>query len=66
MMEFIIHIFIIEQAIINNAKAQNSKIINSKHIDYFFLYKIYTKKNKFGIIIIIVVQQNGVLVYEEF
>lgn len=55
MMEFIIHIFIIEQAIINNAKAQNSKIINSKHIDYFFLYKIYTKKNKFGIIIIIVV-----------
>ena len=55
MMEFIIHIFIIEQAIINKAKAQNSKIINSKHIDYFFLYKIYTKKNKFGIIIIIVV-----------
>ena len=46
MMEFIIHIFIIEQAIINNAKAQNSKIINSKHIDYFFLYKIYTKKKQ--------------------
>lgn len=50
MMEFIIHIFIIEQAIINNAKAQNSKIINSKHIDYFFLYKIYTKKGIFDII----------------